>query len=558
MRSELHNIIAQSNVSLASNFIPVLWDGAPGQSNSIGRGEADRYKQLTPWSCNPKGVKIFYKPDYTATDNGYWSQLYIGSVQTVEPDLSTFRVFGGYVTAALKLAAILNRDVFIIPTGDGGTVMNTLGTYRTWNPATANECFDVAHDRYFTPAISKLQTAYPGRQIVVFRVVHEGETDAGQSRSQADFLADIQAYENSSRGHDPLILRAVTVVCEINYMQTAAETTINAAWAQFIATDPQRVKFVTTSDLKRKVDLTTTEKGGITASTGADDEHLSYLAQIEKGWRIAEAIRLRYSFPDVSLVSPSTNTGFDPSTINAGHVRLQMSSGKVTLTTDTYKVASLTNDLSAGIFNSVTNLVYFKHDRYKGWTEWDFFNLATTNLPRIQSSAAIGTTLFAHSFSYGEWIRPRDGNPPILACLVNDIQNTASPNNSRLLINIATTGKINIIFAIGGTAVQATTNTAVFVDNTIEEPIHLAVTFTSGGLIRIYVNAVLQTLDAVQNGDISGLTMANYVNATNTLTLGANRTGAGVYANHFYGHRRELTIQPVVWSVSDIQNLMLN
>lgn len=553
-----HNLLAQPNISLASNFIPVLWSGSPGQSNDIGRAEADRYHQLTPYTVDPKQIHIYYKPDYTATDNGAWFPLIVGSILTVEPDLPSFRVFGGYVTAAIKMQSMLNRPVYIIPTGDGGTVMNTLGTYRTWNPATSGECYQVATERYFTPAISKLMTDFPGRQIVIFRAIHEGETDAGQSRSQANFLADVQSFENSLRAYNPLLLFAPVAVCEIFYMDTAAEDTINAAWTQFVNADPGRVKWVQTSDLKRKVDLTTTEKGSLTATTGADDEHLSYLAQVTKGLRIAEAWRSFYGWASGDLQPASTNTGFNPSTINAGHVRLQCSPGKVTTTANTYKLTALTNDLSTGTFSTFTNLHLFKWEGGKGWWQTPTVNAASNNFPRLVSSAAIGTTLFAHSFSYGEWIRPRDGQYTIIQCLLHDIQNVSSPNNSRLQIFILTTGKINVIFSIGGTAVQAVTDSVIFPDGSQTEPVHLAITFTSGGLIRIYINAVLQTLDAVNNGNISGLTMANYVNGTNPLLLGARLAAAATYDQHFYGHRRELTIQPVVWSVGDIQNLMLN
>lgn len=542
---------------IRTDFIPVIFE-APAQSNGIGRGEADRYNQLTPWPTIPQKVKIYYKPDYTATDNGTWNDLIVGTILTVEPDLSSFRVFGGYVTAAIKLAAILNRDVYIIPCGDGGTIMNNGGAFRSWHPSISNECYEVAHTRYLSPALTKLRTDFPGRQIVIFRTAHEGETDAGQGRSQAQFFADIGTYETSARAFTGILANAPFVVTKISYMRDAAEDTINAAWQQFADADTKRIKIVDISDLDRKVDLSTAEKGGFSPSTGADDEHQSYLAQIEKGFRIAEAIRAFYGWQDVSLIPATTNTAFDPSTINAGHVRLQCTSAKVTLVTDTYRISAATNDLSTGTFSSVTGVICYKHDGGKGWLGFPLLNGASTNLSRLQTSAAVGTTLFAHSFSFSAWVRPRDGHPPIIYTLYQDVQNTGALNNSRTYALILTTGHINVVLAIGGTAVQATTLNPVFDDNAVQRPYHIAITFTSGNLIRIYVDGVLQSLDPAFPGDISGLTMANYVNATNVLTIGANRTGASTYNNHFYGHMREVTIQPVVYSVSDIQNLMLN
>jgi hypothetical protein len=542
---------------IRTDFIPVIFD-APSQSNGIGRAEADRYTQLTPWSTAPKGVKIFYKPDYTSTDNGSWSQCFVGSIVTVEPDLPSFRVFAGYVTAAIKLQAILNRNVYIIPCGDGGTIMNDGGAFRSWHPTISGECYTVANARYLSQAIAKLRTDFPGRQIVIFRTAHEGETDASQGRTQAQFLTDVQTYETAARGFTGIMDNAPFIVTKINYLQTSGEDDINAAWQDLADADPKRVKIVDISDLPRKTDLTTTEKGGLSPSTGSDDEHTSYLAQIEKGFRIAEQIRAFYGWADVSLIPATTNTAFDPSTINAGHVRLQCTSSKVTLVADKYIISAATNDLSTGTFSSVTNLVTYKHNAGKGWLFFPLLNGASANLSRLQSSAAIGTTLFSHSYSYSSWVIPRDGNPPSVYTLYHDVQNTSNLNLSRTYALITTDGKINVVYAVGGTAVSATTASAVFSDNTVESPVHIAITFTSGDYIRIYVNGVIQTLDAGALGNISALTMANYVNATNSLAIGVQRTGASTYLNHFYGHMREVTIQPVVYSTTDIANLMLN
>lgn len=542
---------------IRTDFIPVLFE-APGQSNAIGRGEADRYNQLTPWATTPQKVKIFYKPDYTATDNGTWNDLIVGTILTVEPDLSSFRVLGGYVTAAIKLAAILNRNVYIIPCGDGGTIMNNGGAFRSWHPSISAECYEVAHSRYLSPALTKLRTDFPGRQILIFRLAHEGETDAGEGRTQSEFFTDIGTYETSARAFTGILDNAPFIITKISYMRDAAEDVINLAWQQFADADPNRVKIIDISDLDRKVDLTTAEKGGFSPSTGADDEHQSYLAQIEKGFRIAEAIRAFYGLADVSLVAPTTNTAFDPSTINAGHVRLQGTSSKVTLVTDTFRISAATNDLSTGTFSSVTGVVCYKHDGGKGWIFFPLLNGASNNLSRLQTSAAVGTTLFAHSFSVSCWIRPRDGRPPAVYTIYHDVQNTGAINNSRTYALVLTTGQVNVVLAIGGTAVQATTLDPVFDDNAVQRPYHLAITFTSGDAIRIYIDGVLTALDPAFPGDISGLTMANYVNATNVLAIGVNRTGASTYNNHFYGHIREFTIQPVVYSVGDIANLMLN
>lgn len=544
----------------ASNFIPVLLSW--GQSNEIGRAEFERYFHLTPYSFDPTGIQIYRKTDYTSTDNGAWEKLQVGGPATREYDLPTFTTYGSYVTAAIKLRALLNnKTVYIIPTADGGTVVNTLGTFRTWNPATSNECFDVAMDNYYQVAIDKLQAANPGVPIKVFIACTEGETDAGQSRTQTQFFNDVTDVVTAMRAYEELST-APLIAAKINYMQTAAETTINAAWEQYRSANSTLVRLVETSDLKRKTDLTVTEKGSISPSTGSDDEHLSYLAQNTKGLRVAEAIRDFYGWSDVSIVPASTNTAFDPSTLGTVHVRLQGTSGKVTLQANRYDIATsagaIVNDGSIGTF-SITNGTYqYKEDGGEAWINAGAVVSGAANNSRIQTSAAVGTSLFNHSYSFAAWIKPRDGNPAVVSVLYHDVQNTTNVNNSRTYALITTDGKINAVYAQGGTAVQATTQNAIFTDGTQSGPKHIAITFTSGDFIRIYVDGVLQTLDATNNGNISGLTMASYVNATNVLTIGALRSGAATYSSYFYGKMREVLIQPVVYSAGDIANLMLN
>jgi hypothetical protein len=537
-----------------ADFVPVILSW--GQSNEIGRAEFDRYLELTPYPFDPTVQRVYVKTDYTSTDNGDFTALQVGSPHTREYDLTSFRTYGAYVTAAIKLEAILNKPVYIIPTADGGTIMNNGGAYRSWHPSITNECFDVAMDNYYQVAIDKIQLASPGKLIKVFIVVTEGETDAIQGRTQAEFYNDIVSVVSAMRAYEYLQF-APLIVCKINYMQTAAEDVINAAWQQYADANPDLVRIVTTSDLTRKVDLTTTQKGGI-SPTAADDEHLSYLAQNTKGLRVAEAIRAFYGWADVSIIPSATNTAFNPASIGTVHVRLQCTSGKTTLVANQYNVSSLTNDGSVGSFSVIAGKYQYKEDSQKGWVNSSFSIVGVTNVSRIQSSAAIGTTLFNHSFSFAAWVRPRDGNPPSIYTLYHDVQNTGSVNNSRTYAIITTDGKINAVYAQGGTVVQATTASAIFTNGTQDYAKHIAITFTSGNFIRIYVDGVLQTLDAGTTGNLSTVTMASYVNGTNVLTIGANRTGASTYNNHFYGHIREFMIQPVVYSTTDIANLMLN
>lgn len=536
------------------DFIPVILSW--GQSNEIGRAEYDRYEKMTKYTYDIPKVQVYYKTDYTATDNGNFFMMQTGSIVTKEPDASgTTRHYGSYVVAAYKLSEMLNKTVYVIPTADGGTIVNTTGAFRSWHPTITAECFDVAMDRYYAVALAKLQAANPGKRIVVWIMVTEGETDASQGRTQLQFFNDITAIMTDMRSYDQLA-SAPLFASKINYLQTAGEATINAAWEDYRAANASLVRLIETSDLPRKIDLTTTQKGGITA-TSTDDEHLSYIGQNTKGERDADAVFDYYGWTKPTIDAPSTNTGYSTSTLSANHVRLQCTDGKVTRGTDDYKVSALTNDLSTGTFSSVTGNVFLKEESKKWWLFTPNLHAGVANTPRIQTSAAVGTTLFNHSFSWSCWVRPRDGQPTAAYTLIQDLNSTGSPT-MRFYVQIGTDGKIYVNYMVSSVSSLAVTASAVFADNLQTSSKHIAVTLTSGDAIRIYVNGVLQTLDATNNGNLSAITMANYVNGTNVLTLMASRTGASSYSSYFFGHLREMTIQPVVYSTTDIANLMLN
>jgi len=161
---------------LASDFIPVIF--VRGQSNATGRGEASRLA-LTEYSTAPTEVYMYWKQNNTSTDNGAWEPMYCG-VNTREYD-QTATVFGGYAIAGIKLRDYINRPVYIINAGDGGTSL-TSGTGAVdpdWDPASSGENYTISRTYYFDVAISKLEAANPGKQIVVFKLcVSPGKTSS--------------------------------------------------------------------------------------------------------------------------------------------------------------------------------------------------------------------------------------------------------------------------------------------------------------------------------------------------------------------------------------------
>src|SRR5690606_5670647 len=109
---------------------------------------------------------------------------------------------------------------------------------------------------------------------------------------------------------------------------------------------------------------------------------------------------------------------------------------------------------------------------------------------------------------------------------------------------------------IGGTTITAFTQAAIFPDGETDW-LHIAFTFTSGELIRIYVNGEIQTLAVGTDGDISGINLSDYNNAANALVIGQRRL-AETFDLGYVGLMRELVVQPGVWDADDIANLMLN
>jgi len=537
---------------MPSNIVPLIFD--IGQSNAVGRGESNRENQLSAFPELPTNCKIYYKTDYTITDNGTFQQPFAG-VNTREPD-QTASIFGAYHPLACYIASGFQRTCYIIMMGDGGTALKQNLTNPDWSPSSSGECFEIATQRYYSVAYDKIVAENPTSIILPIICWHQGETDAMDNTATSEYSNNFSNFVTSLRASHSTLNNALMFITKLNYLQTANEATINTVFTNYVASHGSNTILIDVSDQPRKIDLTTQQKGGLVPSTGSDDEHMSYIAQNVKGSRIYDAFCNKYSY--LPLAEVTNNTVFDPSTITSLGIRLQFNKSNSTIDSVS-SFTALTNNLNTGLFTNFvgTPVPKYKFDyNFKGWV----YFVASSNA-RIESSTAIGTSLFASSIGYSIafWLRPRDGQTAASQTIIHDIQNTGSPTNSRLGINIATTGKINVFISIGGTTVNATTNNVIFVDGSQTSPTHVAITFTQGDLIRIYVNGVLQTLDASATGNISTLTLTNYVNNTNVLQIGAVRTGASTFTNYFVGMLRELVIQPgVIWNTSQIASIMSN
>lgn len=537
-------------LTLPDNFVPLIL--SIGQSNEVGQAEAQRLIQLTPYPEIPSLVEIYYKPSYSANDDGAFSIYQAGGFATKEPDqLSGFTWHGSNAILAHNIVAQIGRKCYIVMAARGGTSLAATGAADDWAPATSNECFTRATQWYYPVAYSKLQTLYPGQAIVPIICWHQGEYDAGDNTQTANYAANFSAFVTALRASHSSLANALMFITKLNFNQTANETTINGIFDTYAAANSSLVKVIDISDQPRKIDLSTAQKGGISPSGtgGADNNHQSYLAQIAKGERQYTQFVSYYN--STAWSEKTSNVAFNPSSIVNSGVRLQLNRDNVTIGSN-YDVSGVVNNLNAGTFSISGNNPKFKINKGKGCVS---FLAATT--PRIVSDAAIGTSLFSGSFSISAWIKPRDGQPSANTYILHDIRSTGSPTLSRIAVLLTTAGKIQTFISIGST-VTATTASAVFANGLQSDEVHLAITYTSGDIIRIYINGVLQTLDATDSGNISGLTLANYVNGTLSLTVGAARTGASTWSLPWAGLLREVTVQKTVYSTTDIANLMLN
>lgn len=174
---------------------------------------------------------------------------------------------------------------------------------------------------------------------------------------------------------------------------------------------------------------------------------------------------------------------------------------------------------------------------------------------RIQSNTNIPNLFFDVSFSVCFKIKPDDGNPAATQMILWNNSTTSTALTDGFQIQLTTDGKIFARYGEAGTIRTAITNTAIFANGATTET-HIAVTLTDGDLIRIYVNGVLQTLDAVNNGSLSGITMASFSSA-NPVYLG-QRNNLGTFDLSYTGTLREFILQTGVWDATAIANRALN
>lgn len=272
-----------------------------------------------------------------------------------------------------------------------------------------------------------------------------------------------------------------------------------------------------------------------------------------------------YKYEASNTGSPSqedtSNLAFDPTTITTSGFRLQFNRDNLFAITPAVSgglviIGRAHNTLISGTGSGYwlgegTRGEFFVINN-KGWCQFG-------GSSRYRSVTAIANTIFNASFSIGFWTLPDDGQPAATQMIIQDV--SVAPSDAtldRVQVFLTTDGRIRATYMINNVGVVAETANVIFANGAASTPVHVAATWTSGGLIRIYIDGVLQGYNGANTGDISGLTMASYNNASLQTTIGMRQTGASSYDLGYVGKLREFICQPVVWSAGDITNIMLN
>lgn len=250
-----------------------------------------------------------------------------------------------------------------------------------------------------------------------------------------------------------------------------------------------------------------------------------------------------------------SNISYFPQDITSNGIRLQLNRDNIEAsatppTTGIAKLAKAHNTLASSDIvwlpnNSGIELVIQDN---KGW--------ALFSNSHLLSGTDLANLLFKASFSMAFWLDPDDGQPATAGVIFWQNSDTTSTLNDGILIQLTTAGKILARYAENSVNYTGLTDAAVFADGAVA-PKHIAITFTSGGLIRIYIDGTLVTLDAVSNGNMAAANMANF-SSTRGCYLGQRRTGASTFDLPYVGKIREFIIQPVVWTQPQIADIMLN
>lgn len=257
------------------------------------------------YSRTPAGVYIYNKQrtddNLWGVDDGFWEpyeatdtgNAHNKGVANADPRI------GCEGALAEAIVDYTGAEVFIIKPSWGATALYSGDTGASFPGPWNYQARQLATDAYIARAVRDFHIY---RQNVKLRLVSvgwwQGERDASQGRSQAQYTADFADYyaymDKSIKGNfliesDKLPLWQLV---KLKLNETAGETTINAAHQAFVAANPTFARYIDIDqggrDFPRLTDMTVAEASPITKaipnSLGIDDDnHSSHITQLAVG-----------------------------------------------------------------------------------------------------------------------------------------------------------------------------------------------------------------------------------------------------------------------------------
>jgi hypothetical protein len=129
------NEIITPNITedLPINPIFLIFDA--GQSN-VFRAQGQRVLLGSIYPEIPSMTLVYWKPDYTTTDNGAWYPGQHSAFMCREPDASASNfATGAFLQLATLLTGYTQDSTYVVVAGDGGTALNQNTTTPDWAPA---------------------------------------------------------------------------------------------------------------------------------------------------------------------------------------------------------------------------------------------------------------------------------------------------------------------------------------------------------------------------------------------------------------------------------------
>ena len=169
----------------------------------------------------------------------------------------------------------------------------------------------------------------------------------------------------------------------------------------------------------------------------------------------------------------------------------------------------------------------------------------------INTGATFQTT-FDGSFTIAAWVKPDDGIPG--GSTYRAILGSEEGGEDSVNFYIDPSGKLNFYYETNNQAKNTMSNSVVFTDG--ENPWHhcVAVINDTTNQVDLYFNGIKQVLDGTDDGDISGVTNANFETAVN-LWIGA-RNDDGSVEKPFDGKIKNVGIWSAALTQPQIQSIM--